>query len=82
MLDLLYSIGDEAIPYLSCIGFATPAVGNAALAEFVRQKGWDKLITNYLVPGNSPSAFVITINMSVNIIAISMLSCVLAEEDL
>ena len=51
MLDLLYSLGEEATPHLSCIGFATPAVGNAALAEFVRHKGWDKLITNYLVPG-------------------------------
>lgn len=33
------------------MGFATPAVGNAALADYARAKGWDSFITNYLVPG-------------------------------
>ena len=50
-LDLLHSLGDEANPKLACVGFATPAVGNAALAEHAKAKGWDKFITNYLVPG-------------------------------
>lgn len=51
MLDLLQKLGDEAVPNLSCVGFATPAVGNAALAEYVNHRGWDILFTNYLVPG-------------------------------
>ena len=33
------------------MGFATPAVGNAALADYAKAKGWDRFITNYLVPG-------------------------------
>ena len=50
-LDLLHSLGDAANPNLACVGFATPAVGNAALVEHAMAKGWDKFITNYLVPG-------------------------------
>ncbi|DBA88587.1 TPA: hypothetical protein ACH3X1_004236 [Trebouxia sp. C0004] len=49
-LDLLHSLGDEPNPSVTCVGFATPAVGNAALAEYVKNKGWQKYITNYLVP--------------------------------
>jgi alpha-beta hydrolase superfamily lysophospholipase len=52
-LDLLHSLGDEPNPNVTCVGFATPAVGNAALAEYVKNKGWQKYITNYLVPGQS-----------------------------
>lgn len=52
-LDLLHGLGDESNPNVTCVGFATPAVGNAALAEYVKNKGWQKYITNYLVPGLS-----------------------------
>ena len=52
-LDLLHSLEDESHPSVTCVGFATPAVGNAALAEYVKEKGWQKYITNYLVPGQS-----------------------------
>lgn len=53
-LDLLHSLGEEANPNLACVGFATPAVGNAALADYIKQKGWHHYITNYLVPGQRP----------------------------
>lgn len=49
-LDLLHSLEDESHPSVTCVGFATPAVGNAALAEYVKENGWQKYITNYLVP--------------------------------
>lgn len=75
MLDLLYSLGEEATPHLSCIAFATPAVGNAALAEFVRHRGWDKLITNYLVPEDVitrllPSAAAQAVSEAANVAAV------------
>ncbi len=54
-LDLLHSLGDDPNPNVTCVGFATPAVGNAALAEYVKNKGWQNYITNYLVPGQSLS---------------------------
>ena len=50
-LDLLQQLGSHANPAVACVGFATPAVGNMALAEHVSRQGWDKHITNYLVPG-------------------------------
>ena len=50
-LDLLHSLGPEAKPKLACVGFATPAVGNAALVEHAKTNGWDSYVTNYLVPG-------------------------------
>lgn len=50
-LNLLHALGDGANPKLACVGFATPAVGNAALADHTKAKGWDSFITNYLVPG-------------------------------
>lgn len=36
---------------VTCIGFATPPVGNAALAELVRKAGWDRRIQNIMLPG-------------------------------
>lgn len=35
----------------SCYGFATPALGNEALAETVKECGWEARIRNYLSPG-------------------------------
>lgn len=51
-LDLLHSLGEDAAKSkLACVGFATPAVGNASLAEHAKAKGWDRFVTNYLLPG-------------------------------
>ena len=52
-LDLLYSAAQnsEPEPNLKVIGFAAPAIGNQALADFVRQHGWHKHIQNYVLPG-------------------------------
>lgn len=50
-LDLLHQLQPEGSAQVACIGFATPAVGNLALADHAHSKGWDALITNYLVPG-------------------------------
>jgi hypothetical protein len=36
---------------VACIGFATPPVGNARLAEAVEAAGWEDCITNYALPG-------------------------------
>ena len=36
---------------VACIGFATPPVGNQALADAVELAGWDECITNYVLPG-------------------------------
>lgn len=50
-LDLLQQQGVLHDPAVACVGFATPAVGNMALSEHVSKQGWQKYITNYLVPG-------------------------------
>ena len=52
-LDLLHSAAQnsEPEPNLKVIGFAAPAIGNQALADFVRQHGWHKHIQNYVLPG-------------------------------
>lgn len=38
---------------LSVVGFATPPVGNAALAMAVSEAGWDERIVNYAMPGEA-----------------------------
>jgi hypothetical protein len=38
----------------SCYGFATPALGNEALAATVAEAGWGARISNYLNPGGAP----------------------------
>ncbi|GAB4813311.1 hypothetical protein N2152v2_000357 [Parachlorella kessleri] len=35
---------------VACIGFATPPVGNQALADAVELAGWDECIANYVLP--------------------------------
>jgi hypothetical protein len=37
-------------PHLRCITFATPAIGNAALAELVETAGWGGYFRNYALP--------------------------------
>ncbi len=55
-LDLLKSLEDSSeagrVP-ISCIGYATPAIGNASLASLVREKGWHSSFINYLLPGEA-----------------------------
>ena len=55
-LDLLKSLEENLeirrVP-VSCIGYATPAIGNAALASLVERKGWCTSFNNYILPGKS-----------------------------
>lgn len=52
-LDLLQAAGPGAPPNVSCVGFATPAVGNAALAAHIAACGWERRFVTYLLPGDS-----------------------------
>lgn len=45
------SSGDD--PHIRCISFATPAVANKDLLQEVSEAGWDKYITNIVLPGNA-----------------------------
>jgi len=47
---LLDALHPELHPTLSCIGFAVPPVGNAALAATAQAQGWQQRITNYMLP--------------------------------
>lgn len=40
-------------PQIRCISFATPAVANTSLLQEVTEAGWDKYITNIVLPGGS-----------------------------
>lgn len=48
---LLATLPGVGPPPVQAIGFATPNVGNEALAQLVQERGWDAHITNFLVPG-------------------------------
>ena len=52
-LDLLHEAHKkrEPPPHLQVIGFAAPAIGNAALAEYVEQRQWQSVFKNYVTPG-------------------------------
>ena len=56
-LDLLKGLEDSSeagrVP-ISCIGYATPAIGNVSLATLVAEKGWHSFFINYLLPGKAP----------------------------
>ena len=47
---LLDALPPELHPTLSCVGFAVPPVGNAALAATAQAQGWQQRITNYMLP--------------------------------
>lgn len=47
---LLDALPPALHPTLSCVGFAVPPVGNAALAAAAQEQGWQRRITNYLLP--------------------------------
>ena len=49
-IKLLQRLSPEQYNAVSCIGFATPALSNEALAALATEHGWDKRIKNYLVP--------------------------------
>lgn len=50
MLRLLGELPASARPSVRCITFACPAIGNAALADLVKSRGWASFFTNLLVP--------------------------------
>jgi hypothetical protein len=49
-LHLLDRLPEEDHKYVSCFGFATPAIGNKALQELSRQRKWEERMYNYLIP--------------------------------
>ncbi|EFJ53181.1 hypothetical protein VOLCADRAFT_86206 [Volvox carteri f. nagariensis] len=49
-LRLLRELPDWPRPRVRCIAFATPAVGNAALAELVESAGWAGHFATYYLP--------------------------------
>ncbi|GLC44700.1 hypothetical protein PLESTB_000973200 [Pleodorina starrii] len=49
-LRLLRELPDWPRPRVRCIAFATPAVGNAALAELVESAGWASRFSTYYLP--------------------------------
>ncbi|CAL8465334.1 g4869 [Coccomyxa elongata] len=49
-LRLLRQLPPGAQPALRCNVFACPAIGNAALAAYVRDMGWEHYFNNLLVP--------------------------------
>ena len=51
VLRLLKQLPQGATPTVRCVTFACPAIGNLALAEYVRAVGWEHLFQNYLIPG-------------------------------
>ena len=50
-LQVLKQLPPEQHHTVSSIGFASPAFGNAALAAYVEEQGWEQRFTNYLLPG-------------------------------
>ncbi|KAK9844196.1 hypothetical protein WJX81_007745 [Elliptochloris bilobata] len=58
-LDLLQAAQGSGAPppRVSSVGFATPAVGNAALAERVAARGWGGRFVTYLLPEDAIGAF-------------------------
>jgi hypothetical protein len=54
-LDLLHAAGRARTPAVAAIGWATPAVGNATLAELVAARGWGARLVTFLLPGALPA---------------------------
>ena len=55
VLDLLHSSAQGEELDIQAIGFATPAIGNQALADYVHERGWQRYLTSYLLPGEHVS---------------------------
>jgi len=54
-LDLPHAAAGARPPAVAAIGWATPAVGNAALAELVAARGWGARLVTFLLPGAPPA---------------------------
>lgn len=50
-LRLLRQLPPGAKPALQVHVFACPAIGNAALALYVKERGWEHHFSNMLIPG-------------------------------
>ena len=50
-LRLLRDLPEWPAPRVKCICFATPAIGNAALADLVKSAGWASYFRTYFLPG-------------------------------
>lgn len=50
-LRLLRQLPPDAQAAVQCNVFACPAIGNAALAQYVKEKGWERYFSNMLIPG-------------------------------
>lgn len=48
---LLRELPDFPAPRLRCVAYATPAIGNSALADFVEEAGWAGYFSSYFLPG-------------------------------
>ena len=49
-LRLLRQLPQRTDLPISCIAFATPSIGNAALSSLVAERGWDAYLSNFLLP--------------------------------
>ena len=50
-LRLLRQLPPDAQPAVHCHVFACPAIGNEALALYVKKMGWERYFSNMLIPG-------------------------------
>ena len=50
-LRLLRQLPPNAEPAVHCHVFACPAIGNEALALYVKERGWERYFSNMLIPG-------------------------------
>ncbi|KAG7672312.1 hypothetical protein Ndes2526B_g06693 [Nannochloris sp. 'desiccata'] len=62
-ISILQRLPPEQHSAVSCVGFATPALGNAALATMVKERQWHDRIINYLVP-EDPIPRLLSVNSS------------------
>ena len=53
MLRLLRQLPPDAQPAVHCHVFACPAIGNEALALYVKKMGWERYFSNMLIPGTT-----------------------------
>lgn len=56
-LRLLQQLPPSEAANVRVMAFASPAVGNQALARAVRQSGWQDCFATFLLPGTMSSSF-------------------------
>jgi len=54
LLRLLKQLPAGAEAAVRCVTFACPAVGNPALAHYIKEAGWEGYFQNLLIPGLFP----------------------------